>query len=176
MATKQLIQTVTVGAGGAASIDFTSIPQTGTDLLLVVSARSQNAIIYDSLFFGFNGSNSNFSARYLRADGSSPFSNTWSNAVSDASATGNSATANTFGNFQLYIPNYTGSTNKSLSIDSVTENNATNAYQYLHAGLWANTAAITSLNFVIGGGGNVGQHSTASLYLITKGSGGASVS
>ena len=33
------IQTVTVGSGGASSIDFTSIPQTYTDLCLVYSAR-----------------------------------------------------------------------------------------------------------------------------------------
>jgi len=34
--TLKKIQTVTVGSGGAASIEFTSIPQTYTDLKLVV--------------------------------------------------------------------------------------------------------------------------------------------
>jgi hypothetical protein len=53
------------------------------------------------------------------------------------------ATANTFGNTEFYIPNYTSSNYKSFSVDGVTENNATAAFA-LYAGLWSNTAAITS--------------------------------
>jgi hypothetical protein len=45
----------------------------------------------------------------------------------------------------MYIPNYAGSSNKSVSIDAVTENNATAAEANLVAGLWSSTAAITSI-------------------------------
>ena len=38
--THNLISTITVGSGGAASIDFTSIPQTYTDLLVKISLRA----------------------------------------------------------------------------------------------------------------------------------------
>ena len=49
------IATVTVGAGGAASIDFTSIPGTYTDLLVLISARSTRSTDYrDELFIRFN--------------------------------------------------------------------------------------------------------------------------
>jgi hypothetical protein len=43
------IKTVTVGSGGAANIDFTSIPQTYTDLVLKVSARMNRAVDRQSL-------------------------------------------------------------------------------------------------------------------------------
>ena len=57
--TYTLISTVTVGAGGAASIDFNSIPGTYTDLLLVVSVRSTRpAATNDGLFMSINGSGS----------------------------------------------------------------------------------------------------------------------
>ncbi len=74
---------------------------------------------------------------------------------------------NTFANGEIYIPNYTASVNKSVSIDSVTENNATSAIAALDAGLWANTAAITSIN-LNGNNGNFVQYSTAYLYGIVK--------
>jgi hypothetical protein len=87
---------------------------------------------------------------------------------------GDGATASTFSNDAIYIPNYSGSTNKSVSIDTVTENNATAAHQTITASVWANTAAITSIKIVTGA--NFAQYSTASLYKFTKGSGGATVS
>lgn len=77
-------------------------------------------------------------------------------------------TANTFNNLSLLVSNYAGSTNKSVSVDSVTENNATNAFANITTGLWSNTSAITSLK--LDGTANSGvfaQYSTASLYKIS---------
>jgi len=71
-------------------------------------------------------------------------------------------TANTFASAEIYIPNYTSSNYKSLSVDFVGENNATTSYQYFTAGLFSNTSAITSL--VIDGTDNFVQYSTATLY------------
>ena len=79
-------------------------------------------------------------------------------------------TANTFGNSVIYIANYAGSTYKSFSKDSITENNATAADQGVGAGLWSNTAAITSLSLTVTS--NMVAGSTFSLYGITKGSDG----
>jgi len=87
---------------------------------------------------------------------------------------GSTATANTFGNGSLYIPNYAGATNKSLSFDSVAENNATSAWLQITAGLWSSTAAITRIT--LSGWTALAAGSTVSLYTITKGSGGATVS
>lgn len=174
--TMTLVSTVTVGAGGAASIDFTSIPQTGTDLLVVLSLR--NSATASSTELRFNGNSSGYSFRRLYGSGSSATSDTLSSQTNIdiyGALTSTSQTSNTFSNVAVYVPNYAGSTNKSVSIDTVTENNATAAVQAIYAGLWANTSAITSVSFG-NYAGNFVQYSTASLYTITKGSGGATVS
>jgi len=80
---------------------------------------------------------------------------------------GANATANTFGNDELYIPNYTGSTYKSISSDTVSESNGSapsDAIASLWAGLWNNTAAITSITLSPGAGGTFVQYSTFHLY------------
>jgi hypothetical protein len=170
-----LVSTATVGSGGAASIDFTGIAGTGTDLLLIVSGRFVNASAATGLWIQFNNATTNQSVRILEGNGTtaSSFNDTKIYAPINAA----SSTSNTFGNMQFYIPNYAGSTNKSVSIDSVMENNATLGYQDVSAALWSNTAAITSITLKdYNATNNLAQYSTASLYFITKGSGGATVS
>lgn len=162
-----LISSKTVGSGGAASIDFTGIPQTGfTDLLIVVSGRSNRSATEDGLLISINGSTANFTSRALRGSGSAATSITGTRALGDIPAA--SATSNTFANQSIYIPNYAGSTSKSFSVDSVSENNATSAWQYAVAGLWSNTSAITSISLTPEVGSALVQHSTASLYGVTK--------
>jgi hypothetical protein len=162
--TFELIASSTVGAGGAATISFTSIPSTYTDLQIVYSLRSDTGSAADNAEITFNGSTSTYSSRRLYGSGSA--------AASDSSATytissfivGDGATANTFGNGFLYMPNYAGSTNKSYSIDAVNETNATGAFSGLYALLWATTSAITSIQFKPNGGTVFKQYSTAYLY------------
>jgi hypothetical protein len=79
----------------------------------------------------------------------------------------NLATANTFASTQVYIPNYAGSANKSFSSENMTENNGATTFMTLHAGLWSNTAAITSIKIAPAGGSWM-QYSTATLYGISK--------
>jgi len=75
-ATKQLIQTVTVGSGGASSIDFTSIPQNFTDLQIVISARSTlTGTNYEDVGIKFNSSSSGYTERQIYANGSTAGSN-----------------------------------------------------------------------------------------------------
>jgi hypothetical protein len=158
----QLVSTVTLGSA-AASIEFTSIPQTGTDLLVTLSARSGNTL--RTLIVNFNSSGSGYSARALLGTGSSPTSfTTTDGSVGQINST--SQTASTFGNMSIYIPNYTSSVAKSVSTDSVWENNGTEAYQMLYASTWSGTAAITSVKLIPPS--TFGEFSTASLYTITK--------
>ncbi len=175
--TMTLVQTVTVGAGGAASIEFTGIPQTGTDLLLVLSVRNDDGSNSNTNLRINNNSGSVYTFRNLRGDGSSAFSGTNAVGTLDYSLYMNNAgtTSNTFSNLQYYFANYTSSTNKSISADGVTENNATSAIPAIGAIKVADTNAITRITFAPYSG-NLVQHSTASLYIITKGSGGATVS
>ena len=158
--TYRLIETVTVGSGGAASIEFGSIPQTYTDLVVVVSGRTTQAANQDSdVVIRFNGSSSNLSYRSIRGNGTGAASQT----AYFGFLNGNSATASVFGSFSAYIPNYASSTAKSVSVASVTETNATDAYQALGAILWNDTSAITSLR-ILSTSSNLVQYSSASLY------------
>jgi hypothetical protein len=164
--TYQLISSVTVGAGGASSIDFTSIPATYTDLKVVLSARTNRTAVNNNCFIAFNSSGGTaYSDRYLQGDGSAASSSVDSSAANAyiGGVPGASSTSSTFGNLEIYIPNYAGSTNKSLSVDEVAENNATTAISTLIAGLWSNTAAITSLSITAATFSFV-QYSTACLY------------
>jgi hypothetical protein len=163
------IATVTVGAGGASSVDFTSIPATYTDLCLKLSLRTNRASLgVDTIYLEFNGSaGTAYSVRFLSGNGTSPSSGSTSAAANIAYAAladGAGATANTFGNCDIYIPNYAGSSFKSVSSDSVNEDNTSLAYAWFNAGLWANTSAITSIKFVSQNSANFVQYSSAILY------------
>ena len=166
MPNMELIQAITVGSGGAANIEFTSIPQTYTDLLLKVSARADGSDV--SIELSFNNNTSNRDARFLYGTGSAALSGSNTNMFMTASIVPSSATASTFSNGELYIPNYAGSNNKSSSADGVNENNATSALSALTANLWSNTAAITSIKLIPATAGNFVQHTTAYLYGVTN--------
>jgi hypothetical protein len=168
--TFELISAVTVGSGGAASIDFTSIPSTYTDLCLKYSLRSDRAgQNNDALFLKINNNMTSLSTRLLEGDGSSAASySTSSTTTKSGSVTGSTATSSTFANGEIYLPNYAGNTNKSYSGDGVTENNATSAISLLAAGLWSDTAAINQLTLVSGYGTKLVEHSTAYLYGVSN--------
>jgi hypothetical protein len=166
--TYEAIATVTVGSGGAANIEFTSIPATFTDLVILLSSRSSrsDASTFDPVYMTFNGNGSNYSARNLYGNGAAAYSDTQGSTDQfyyAAYAPTDTATASTFGNVQIYIPNYAGSNNKSVNSDSVTENNGTNHIANMAASLWSNTSAITSIK-LDPGGGDFKQYSTATLY------------
>ena len=162
--TYTLIASSTVGSGGAASIDFSSIPSTYTDLCLKLSIRTDKATLGDVWLLKLNTSSADFTARWIEGNGASASSGS---SILYGALVGSSATANTFNNTEIYFPNYAGNTNKSFSVDSVTENNATTAYQDLAAGLWSQTAAITGINISITSN-NLVQYSTAYLYGISN--------
>jgi hypothetical protein len=167
--TMMLISSNTVGSGGAASVTFSSIPATYTDLVVKISSRQTNAQIYGVLNFQFNSSGGTaYSYKLLQGDGSAATS-TGQTGVDSIygvySDVGANATANTFSNIEMYIPNYTSSNYKSVSLDQVAENNSSTANTILNAGLWANTSAITSIVMATGGSGaNFVQYSTFYLY------------
>jgi hypothetical protein len=140
--TYTLIASSTVGSGGSTQIDFTSIASTYTDLCIKISTRNSNNN-YGGFYMRFNSNSTGYTARRLKQEGSTAGSDT-----SIEIPWGESTwTASTFGNTEIYIPNYAGSNNKSVSIDAVTENNATTNRNTLNAWLWSNTAAITSVSF-----------------------------
>ena len=164
------IATVTVGNGGAASIDFTSIPGTYTDLFLKLSTRSTDASARRQLFVKYNDSSSNYTGRRLYGEDGGVGSDTLSGSTGGTAGfsfgitCGDTATANTFGSAEVYIPNYAGSNNKSSSTDSVIENNSSATYDnWLTANLWSDSSAITKISVTLSAG-NFKQYSTATLF------------
>jgi hypothetical protein len=158
-------------ASTAASITFSSIPQTATDLMLIVSSRGTDILNNggQAMSIYFNGSNTSLTGKLLGGDGSAASSS--ANWFTLSTTSDN--TANTFGNATFYIPNYALSTiNKSFSIDGVGENNATKADGGITAGLWSSTAAITSITFLPRYVGSLAAGTSASLYSVTKGQSG----
>jgi hypothetical protein len=161
------IATVEVGSGGAADIEFTSIPATYTDLVIKFSIRdSRNTVGPGYLHLKFNDNTSNYSGRFLNTstDDGTPSSQARTDDYASFAINTDYSTANTFGNGELYIPNYTSSNNKSVSIDSFSETNASfdAAVRNLTAFLWSNSAAITKITLY--GDTNFKQYSTATLY------------
>lgn len=157
-----------------ANITFSSIPQTYTDLICLVSA---NTTINDAnLVYFFNGTTANHSVRNLLGVGSgNGISQSGTGALQWASS--RVGTSNTFASGSIYIPNYTSANPKSTSTEGVSEENATGAYQILTAGLFNSSAAITQLTLQVSSGQNLIQNSSATLYGITRGSsGGVTVS
>ena len=159
-----LLERVELSAS-ASSVTFANIPQSGyTDLKIVASVRSNRpSATWDNLQIRLNGSTTSYSARYLLGNGSSASSGTLTTLYGGDIPAVN-ATSQTFSNAEYYFPNYLSNAYKSVSLDSVAENNATATNQFLTAGLWSNTAAINSIEMFSGNAENFVQYSTFSLY------------
>jgi len=163
----KLIASSTAGSGGVANFNFTSIPATYTDLLVLFSGRSDRATGNATICqIEFNGNTSSYTWRHLGGDGSTAYSDNGSSAGDIGYTNQSNNTASMFGNFAIYIPNYAGSTNKSYSSDYAMERDTTTTYYGLVAGLWSNTAAITAVK--IKSAFNFLQYSTAYLYGISS--------
>jgi hypothetical protein len=166
-----LITSVTVGSGGAASVTLPAtgtIPATYTDLKVVASIRTEGTGS-PYLYLRFNGSSTGYSNRRIIGDGSAASSS----APGDAYIIGGicnttDQTTSTFSSHDIYIPNYAGSNNKSVSVDAVTENNATSARAIMLASLWSNSAAITSIVLTNEAAVDFAEGSTFYLYGISN--------
>jgi hypothetical protein len=138
-------------SSSAASVTFSSIPGTYTDLVLKASTRNSSGgtcVIATT----FNGQASGYSVTRLRGTGSSASSGRTSSATYlYFSLTDSTYTANTFSNWEMYLPNYLSTTSKPVSNFSVTENNATASYIDVNAGLSNITSAITSVTLTADG-------------------------
>jgi hypothetical protein len=126
-----------------------------------VSAR--NTSTDGAVKISFNGNSSTGTYRFLQGSGAAASSTNGSAFGYVGNETMSSDTASTFGSFDIYIPNAFGTTQKSISIDNVTENNATTAYATMLATLVNLTSAITSVKLEPSAN-SFAQYSTFSLY------------
>jgi hypothetical protein len=146
-ATYTPIASITLGAT-VTSVTFSSIPQTYTDLVLVVQAKTTST---GDVRIRFNGdSGSNYSFTYLTGNGTAASSGRGTN---DASALGNfnGQMTTTLGasNQILHFLNYSNATtNKTI----LSRGNNASAGVDIIVGLWRNTAAVTSITLGANGG------------------------
>lgn len=163
-----LIASNTVGSGGAASVTFSSIPTTYTDLIIKISSRTNRAAIEDLTYLRFNGdAGGNYNGKQIYLDGPGANSSGGADYGITFYANGNTTTANTFSNAEVVVPSYRSASNKLASVDAVTENNGTYVTDVLRSGIWNNTAAITSISLTPNFGTFV-QNSTFTLYGISN--------
>jgi hypothetical protein len=143
-------------SSNAASVTFSSIPGTFTDLLLRWSGRDVSGSANYDIQCEFNGSGgTSYSTTQLYGVGNGSFSNRYTNAAYGRTGYSESSdsTSNTFSSDEIYIPSYTASQNKPFSSFGATENNSGTSRVLISAmaSLWTNTSAITSIKLSNGG-------------------------
>lgn len=167
--TYSLISSYTV-SGTAATISFSSIPQTYTDLCLKISVRSnQTDFPVTDVLVSLNGVTTNQTQRNLRGyyGSATPISQTRTDILlgNMPSATG---VSNTFSSSELYIPNYISSSDyKSMNVDGVSLSTVAGTYDWWvnqGANLWSSTNAITSITLTPSSTWSFAANSTAYLY------------
>ena len=150
MATTYTLISSNTLSSSAASVTFSSIPSTYTDLVLRCSAQMASGGASDNLLVQFNASGgTDYSATYVQGTGSATFSGR--NSSTSTIRLYNGINQYNWASIEMYIPNYTVSQNKPISAFTVTEQNlATDCYVVADAGLWRNSAAITSITLSTG--------------------------
>jgi hypothetical protein len=159
------IQTTTVGAGGSGNIQFNSIPQTYTDLVLRLSCRASTAANW--ILIGINGgSDTATTLRHALNFSGTLYGQTYSSFRTPCAL---STHSNVFSGNEVYIPNYTDTSyNRCMLGYGVQPIVSTDYEVQLATYQWNTLGAITSLTLTVDGGGNFTQYSTASLYGIKK--------
>ncbi len=159
------IATVTVGAGGATSVTFNSIPQTYTHLQLRTIAKQTTAtsIITSNLYF-----NNDTAQNYARHDLYGGGATVGTSAVIASSNTQQivyyAGSGSEFGGAIIDILDYTN-TNKNTTVRSIggVDNNGS-GFATFTSGVWLSTAAITRLDITFNSTSTAAQYSHFALY------------
>lgn len=152
------IATQTLGSA-AASVTFSSIPSTYTDLVLVTQAISASA---DDIGIRFNSdSGTNYSQTWLSGNGTSAFSSRYSSSTSIYLDIYGSMGTTLFNNTIVQIMNYSNTTtNKTLLSRANRAGSGVDAI----VGLYRSTSAISTIVLAPTSGVNFSTGSTFSLY------------
>ena len=143
-----LIATVNV-TSAVSQIQFTSITNTYTDLLLKMSIRQNSGADGHQLGVRFNSNSSNYGRMgfYFTGSATDKAQGSGETFARFGFAQSSTFTANTFGSYEMYIPNYASTDQyKPFQTHSVSESNSSSVYaQGIWGGIWNNTAAINSI-------------------------------
>lgn len=159
-------------ASTAASVTFSSIPTTYTDLLLRCSVRSTTSSGQDYLQIQFNndtGTNYSMTMIYTNASTASSYRDSNTTFIDQMPIDLSTNTANTFSVNEIYIPNYQNTSSRPLLHFGAAEGNVTTnaAWMALNAGLYRGTSAISSLKVIDANGTGFAAGSRFDLYGIT---------
>lgn len=161
------IATVTVGSGGSANVEFTSIPATYTHLQIRGIVRTNRAATGDWLEITFNSDTAaNYQDHYLAGNGTSASAGaqTTRNWINIDRWPGASSTASIFGVMVLDILDY-ANTNKYKTVRNLSGNDQNGSGEiHLSSGGWRSTSAITSIKLDVGAGTLFTQYSQFALY------------
>jgi len=159
-------------SGGDTMVTFNNIPQGYSDLKIVGSVRSAgtgNTVLGGLI----NGSYSGYSHSAVYTQDSTNASSSQSTTftvsttpyarLSECYFDGGSQTAGMYTSFEWYMPGYSSSNYKSSTLEFCSESNSASAYVEQGAIFWQNSAAVTSLSFVLNNG-NIAQYSSFTLY------------
>jgi hypothetical protein len=175
----QSIATVTVGSGGAANVEFTSIPSTFTHLQIRGITKKEGA----------NDDGANYLEFQVNSDTGSNYANHWLLGNGSAVSAG-SQTSNTTGRLPLYMLGYTNGTGMTTTLGGfvvdILDYKDTNKYKTIRclagtdtngvatvngqniaigSSLWMSTSAITSIKLFNGNTGiDLAQYSHFALY------------
>lgn len=163
------IATVTVGAGGASSIDFTSIPSTYSHLQIrgIGRGTTASANLDMSLRFNSDATSGNYFWHRLYGEGTTAFSNGTASTPAQAFflfGPAASTTASVFGNAIIDVLDYT-SANKYKTIRSLWGYDANGSgFVGLGSAAWANSSTAVNAISLICASGNFAQYSQFALY------------
>jgi hypothetical protein len=161
------IATVTVGSGGATTIDFAGIPTGYKHLQLRISSRLNYANWWASTSMRFNGdSGNNYSYHDLLGDGSSAQAQNASsqNKMYIGWSAGTTTNANVFGSIIVDILDYTNvSKNKTVKSLSGVDGNGGGIVS-IESNAWYSTNAINSISIIPNNGTTFQQYSQFALY------------
>jgi hypothetical protein len=162
-----IIASVTVGSGGAANLEFLSIPQTFDHLVLELSLRLSNAVTYGTPKIQFNslGNDTNHSTRVLMAEGASVTQDLQSAGYIRRNPGGNIA-ANFFSSATVKIGDYASTTKNKPHISHFNSpsNSSASSALGISASMWSNTSAISAIKILEDSAGTFAEYSTATLY------------
>jgi hypothetical protein len=158
-ATYEPIATATLGSA-AATITFSSIPATYTDLRIALVGSLSGGGNYGNLRFN-SDSGSNYSVTILRGNGSAASSARQSNATEILYQWTATASSSDLVFHSVDVFSYAGSTFKTALFSLSQDANGSGSVER-NVGLWRNSAAITSVNLISSSTWNIGT--TATLY------------
>jgi len=151
MATATYVPIATVTSSSNGPITFSSIPNTYTDLRLVLVGTVPSGLAQAR--FSYNGASTNFSGTSLEADGSSASSASYTSGGYITVGTNNSELSTTIpGLVTLDVFSYAGSTYKTCLATMSSDLNGSGGVART-VNLWQSTAAITSITCTSNGGG-----------------------